>query len=243
MPVTTSSAGDTLLITIDRPPVERARPRHASCRSIAVFAAAAQDSPKNGVVLTGGGQMFSAGVDTRAFAGYGREQRHRMVLAITRMVSHLLAIPVPVVAAINGHALGGGFVLMLGCDYRMAAASEATKLGMTEARAGIPFPAGPLEIMRHELSGEMLRRMTLTSAVLSVQEVLEAAHPRCAMRRRRVDLASQRDGGEPVIPAGLSRRQAADPRRPGRPARGACRGGTGPVSRGIRLISALFRPG
>jgi enoyl-CoA hydratase len=173
MPVTTSSAGDTLLITIDRPPVN-ALDLDTILSLDRAFAAAAQDVPNNGVVLTGGGQVFSAGVDTRAFASYDREQRHQTVLAITRMVSHLLAIPVPVVAAVNGHALGGGFVLMLGCDYRITAASAATKLGMTEARAGIPFPAGPLEVMRHELRGEMLRRMTLTSAVLSVKEVLEA---------------------------------------------------------------------
>jgi hypothetical protein len=51
------------------------------------------------------------------------------------------------VAAINGHALGGGFVLALACDYRIAADNEAAKLGMTEAQAGIPFPAGPLEVM------------------------------------------------------------------------------------------------
>jgi len=132
-------------------------------------------------VLTCAAQVFSAGVDTRAFASYGRDRRHAMVLTITRMVANLLAIPAPVVAAINGHALGGGFVLMLGCDHRIAAEVEA-KLGMTEARAGIPFPAGPLELMRHELSPELLRYMTLSSAVLTVGEVMDAniLDARCA---------------------------------------------------------------
>src|ERR1700758_3958351 len=97
-----------------------------------------------------------------------------MVRGITRMVARLLAIPAPVVAAMNGHALGGGFVLMLACDYRIAAAVEAAKLGMTEAKAGIPFPAGPLEVMRHELRPEMLRRLTLTGAVLDPRELLDA---------------------------------------------------------------------
>jgi len=97
-----------------------------------------------------------------------------MVRAITRMVARLIAIPAPVVAAINGHALGGGFLLMLACDYRIAVDNEAAKLGMTEAQAGIPFPAGPLEVMRHELSPELLRRLTLTSAVLNTRELLEA---------------------------------------------------------------------
>ena len=98
-----------------------------------------------------------------------------MVQAITHMVAQLLAIAVPVVAAVNGHALGGGFVLMLAlmlaCDYRMGVDREAAKLGMTEAQAGIPFPIGPLEVIRHELSPELLRRMALTSAVLGMREL------------------------------------------------------------------------
>ena len=112
-------------------------------------------------------------LDTRVFASYTRDQRHEMVRAITPMVARLLAIPVPVVAAVNGHALGGGFVLMLACDHGIAADVKSAKLGMTEAQAGIPFPAGPLEIMRHELAPELLRRLTLTSGVLSVRELLK----------------------------------------------------------------------
>lgn len=173
MPVSTSTNEETLLITIDRPPVN-ALDIDMIIALEQTFAAAARDVPGNGVVLTGGGEVFSAGVDTRAFAGYESDQRQEMVRAITRMVARLLSIPSPVVAGINGHALGGGFVLMLGCDYRIAADSRTAKLGMTEAQAGIPFPAGPLEIMRHELSPELLRLLTLTSAVLKVRELLEA---------------------------------------------------------------------
>jgi enoyl-CoA hydratase len=173
MPVTASTIDQTLLITIDRPPVN-ALDLNLITGLEQTFATAARDAPPNGVVLTGGGQVFSAGVDTRAFAAYGRDQRHEMVRAITRMVARLLAIPTPVVAAINGHALGGGFVLMLGCDHRIATDNESAKLGMTEAQAGIPFPAGPLEVLRHELAPELLRQMTLTSAVLKPRELLEA---------------------------------------------------------------------
>jgi enoyl-CoA hydratase len=173
MTITTATSDETLLVTIDRPPVN-ALDLDAILALEQTFAAAARDAPENGVVLTGGGQVFSAGVDTRAFASYSREQRHEMVRAITRMVAQLVAIPVPVVAAVNGHALGGGFVLMLGCDYRIATESEAAKLGLTEAQAGIPFPAGPLEVMRHELAPELLRLMTLTSAVVTTQEFWEA---------------------------------------------------------------------
>jgi enoyl-CoA hydratase len=173
MTVTTSTSDGVLLVTIERPPVN-ALDLEAIVALTRIFAAAAHDAPDNGVVLTGGGQVFSAGVDVRAFASYSVEQRHEMVRAITRMVAQLVAIPTPVVAAVNGHALGGGFVLMLGCDHRIATDSTAAKLGLTEAQAGIPFPAGPAEVMRHELAPELLRRMTLTSAVLTTRELFEA---------------------------------------------------------------------
>ena len=52
------------------------------------FERLANATPRIGVVLTGAGNTFSAGVDTKAFASYGREERHRMVLAITRMTGH-----------------------------------------------------------------------------------------------------------------------------------------------------------
>jgi len=173
MTVTTSSIDETLLVIIDRPPVN-ALDLEAVTALEAVFTEAARATPPNGVVLIGRGEVFSAGVDTRAFAAYGRDQRHEMVRAITRMVARLLAIPVSVVAAVNGHALGGGFVLMLACDYRIATDAETAKLGMTEAKAGIPFPAGPLEVMRHELAPELLRRLTLSCAVLGTRELMEA---------------------------------------------------------------------
>jgi enoyl-CoA hydratase len=173
MTVGTSTIDGTLLLTIDRPPVN-ALDLDTIAALERVFAAATHEAPEGGVVLTGGGRVFSAGVDTRAFAGYDRDQRQAMVRAITQMAAQLLAIPVSVVAAVNGHALGGGFVLMLACDYRIAADTEAAKLGMTEAHAGIPFPAGPLEIIRHELAPELLRRLTLTSAVVSVRELLNS---------------------------------------------------------------------
>ena len=172
MSVATLRIDDSLLVTIDRPPVN-ALDIDAIAALEHVFATATREIPEGGVVLTGGGEIFSAGVDMRAFANYNSDQRRAMVRAITRMVAQLVAIPVPVVAAVNGQALGGGFVLVLACDYRIAGNIEAAMLGMTEAQAGIPFPAGPLEVMRHELAPELLRRLTLTSAILSIRELLD----------------------------------------------------------------------
>src|SRR6516162_5572891 len=98
MIVATSKIDETLLISIERPPVN-ALDLDAIAELKQAFATAAREMPQGGVVLTGGGDVFSAGVDTRAFASYSGEQRQAMVQAITHMVAQLLAIPVPVVAA------------------------------------------------------------------------------------------------------------------------------------------------
>jgi enoyl-CoA hydratase len=130
------------------------------------------DEKPAGLVLSGAGGVFCAGVDTRAFAAYSGGQKAEMIWAITRMVHRLYGLPFPTVAAVGGHALGGGFVLALACDARLAADRADSKLGLTEARAGVPFPAGPLEVIRAELPPPLLRRLTLTSATLAPAELL-----------------------------------------------------------------------
>lgn len=129
------------------------------------FVRLAREAPP-AVVLTGAGGAFCAGVDTKAFMSYDRDGRRRMVLAITRMTRAILSLSCPLVAAINGHALGGGFVLMLCADYRLAVDDSAARLGLTEARAGVPFPAGPVAVMKHEVPAGLLRQLTLSSRVM-----------------------------------------------------------------------------
>lgn len=153
-----------VLLTVDRPPVNALdiEAIEQICDITNVLAAA----PPMGIVLCGAGQCFSAGVDTRAFAAYSNPDQARMVLGISRMIAALYALPCPVVSAVHGHALGGGFVLMLAADVRIAVDDDGAKLGLTEALAGVPFPAAPLEIIKSELSPELLRRLTLTSQTL-----------------------------------------------------------------------------
>lgn len=155
------------VLALDRPPVNA-----LDLATLAGLEQAFQDLAvrrPRGLVLTGSGRAFSAGVDTRAFAGGSPDDRGAMIRTITRMLAALYALPFPTVAAVNGHALGGGFVLMLACDLRFAAQEPEIRLGMTEAKAGVPFPAGALEVIRAELSPELLRRMTLSSEVMGVE--------------------------------------------------------------------------
>ncbi len=156
--------------------------------------------PDRPVILRANGRAFSAGVDTKAFESYSPKQRDNMIAAITAMTSTLLAIPTPFIAAINGHALGGGLVLTLCTDYRLCADGEGYKFGLTEARAGVPFPAGPAAIIQHEIPTPLLRQLTLSSRVVDasvladntlVDEIVPADRLDALAIERARDLASQ----------------------------------------------------
>lgn len=164
-----SEMGGVAVLAFDRPPVNA-----LDLELVRALEPAVRDLVRarpDGLVLTGTGRAFSAGVDTRAFGGYDSADRAAMILGITRTITLLYTLPFPVVSAVNGHAMGGGFVLMLAGDVRIGTDDPAARLGLQEAQAGIPFPAGPLEIIRAELSPELLRRLTLTSEVVSTAEL------------------------------------------------------------------------
>lgn len=132
-------------------------------------AAAARDDTCAGVVLTGCPGFFSAGVDVKVVPHYGDHERESMLLGINRMVLELYSMTKPMVAAVNGHAIGGGLVLALTADVRLAA-TGSYGLGLTEAKAGIPFPAGPLAVVEAELPPHTRRQLCLTAQVLAPRD-------------------------------------------------------------------------
>ncbi len=122
-----------------------------------------EGSPKaEALVLTGSGNSFSAGLDLKVVPTYDSEQQRRMIGSINRSIARLYSLSMPVVAAVNGHAIAGGLVLALACDYRIGS-EEDFSLGLTETRAGIPFPAGPMTVVNAELTPAVARRLTLVA--------------------------------------------------------------------------------
>lgn len=190
MGVSVRDRGACAEIVLDRPPANA-----FDIETVQELISAVQGiEPGRPIILTGAGGIFSAGVDTKAFAGYAPAEKAEMVRAITRMTACLLNHSGPLLTAVDGHALGGGFVLALCGDYRLATQRETAKYGLTEAKAGIPFPAGPAEIIRHELHASFLRRLTLTSEVVGIDEMLMAgtfdrAVPRDELLARAAEIA------------------------------------------------------
>jgi enoyl-CoA hydratase len=164
--IETGLVGGVRVLRLARPPVNAIDLGLVGELEAALADAEAAGGP---LVLTGSATCFSAGVDTKAVGGYGAAERRAMVLGIDRMLARLYAFPAPAVAAVSGHALGGGLVLALACDVRIATATPA-KIGLTEVTAGIPFPAGALAVVQAELSPPAARVLCLTGQTVDAGE-------------------------------------------------------------------------
>jgi enoyl-CoA hydratase len=112
------------------------------------------------LVVTGSGDFFSGGLDLRLVPNYSLQRQRTFLELLNRMIGALYACPLPVVAAVNGHAIAGAFVLALSADYRIGPSGDS-RFGLTEARAGIPFPAVPAVVVQAELSPPDVRYTTL----------------------------------------------------------------------------------
>jgi enoyl-CoA hydratase len=75
--------------------------------------------------------------------------------------------PGPTVAAVNGHAIAGGFVLAAACDHRVAAEGPA-RLGLSELRVGVPFPTEAIEIVRFAVGTANARELVLGAELVDV---------------------------------------------------------------------------
>jgi enoyl-CoA hydratase len=157
-----------VVLTLDRPPVNALETQFVRDLTTALIEASEGSAA---IVLSGVGRAFSAGVDTKAAATLDREGQRAGVEAINSLVATLFALPVPAVAAVNGHALGGGLIVALACDVVVMTRAEC-KLGLTEVVAGVPFPAAPLEVCRQRLSPPVYNDLCLTGRVFGPEEAL-----------------------------------------------------------------------
>jgi len=115
-------------------------------------------SDARGVVLTGEGAIFSAGVDLKRLLDGGAAYVRRLLPALDRALESLFCHPKPVVAAINGHAIAGGCILACASDRRIMS-EAAGRIGVPELRVGVPFPPLALEIMRSAVPARYLPEM------------------------------------------------------------------------------------
>ena len=130
--------------------------------------AALRAQPPRGVVLTGTGGNFSAGLNLMRFLEGGEEYLRQLLPALDGALLELFTLPRPVIAAVNGHAIAGGFVLACACDYRIVADGPG-KFGVTELLVGVPFPTAPLEMVRTVVGTRRARDLVYSGRLFSAE--------------------------------------------------------------------------
>jgi enoyl-CoA hydratase len=162
-------AGGIARITVNRPDKLNA----LNAGVIAELAAAADrvesDEQVKGVILTGAGpKAFVAGADISELAEQGPLEGQARALAGQRMMRRFERCGKPVIAAVNGFALGGGCELAMACHLRLA--SESARFGQPEVKLGIgPGYGGTVRLPRLVGKGRALE-LLLTGAMIDAQE-------------------------------------------------------------------------
>ncbi len=133
----------------------------------------AQDRSKRALIVTGDGQYFSAGADVKEMAtmmGNFRTEAPQIVQKVQAIFRALEEMPQPVVASLNGLAVGGGLELALSCDIRLA--GDSVKVGFPEVTLGlIPAYGGTQRLARLVGTGKA-RELIFTGSLINSAEAL-----------------------------------------------------------------------
>lgn len=158
----------TATVRIDRPQARNAldiatrKALAEACRAIA------EDDSLRAIVLTGGPDMFVSGADLTEFVAAGaidilKRRAERWWQAVAD-------VPQPMIAAVNGFALGGGLELAMCCDIIIA--GRSAKLGQPEVRVGIMPGAGGTQRLTRAVGKFQAMRLVLTGEVIGAEEAL-----------------------------------------------------------------------
>jgi enoyl-CoA hydratase len=167
-----------------------------------------KDDRVRAVILTGEGRAFCAGSDLNDRLNHTEEGSlpgtDAYLLDVRKSVNKLENLTKPVIAALNGHAIGGGLELALACDIRIA--SEKAKLGLTEVKVGAIAAAGGTQRLTRlvglgralelVLSGELIdgneaRRIGLVNKAVPAEQVMPTARALAGTIAERAPLAAR----------------------------------------------------
>lgn len=176
------------LVTLDRPEALNALDDEVLAGLEEAFLLLGRDPGLRAVILTGTGKAFAAGADIKAIVGYGPIQARSFAQRGQRVLDLVEAFPCPVIAAVNGFALGAGCELAMACDLRIA--SEGAKAGQPEVNLGVPPGFGGTQRLVRLVGPSAAKHLLFTGEPIPAARALalglfnevhpaEAVLPRC----------------------------------------------------------------
>ncbi len=166
-------ANDSIaILRINRPDVLNAINIDVITELSSAFDTIGADDSTRVVIITGAGERsFCAGADLRYVVDKSPIDAERYASTIHALLNKIENLPKPVIAAINGYALGGGCEIALACDIRIA--SSNAKIGQTEVKVGIPPGWGGTQRMLRVLRVAKAKELIYTGRMITADEALQ----------------------------------------------------------------------
>ena len=206
-PALIADHGAVRVVTVNRPDKLNALNRATLEALHAAFDAAAADEAVRAVVLTGAGaKSFVAGADIAEMSGLSPVQARDFSLVGQRLMRRMERMPKPVVAMVNGFALGGGLELAMCCHLRIA--SDSAKLGLPEVTLGLLPGFGGSQRLLRLVGRAAALEMTLTGAPVDAARALalglvNRVVPAAELESHTMELAAMLAGNAPLAMRGI----------------------------------------
>jgi enoyl-CoA hydratase/carnithine racemase len=164
-------------LRMDRAPVNALD--DALCAALLENLSTAFDDDVAGIVLSGNARVFSGGLDVPHLLAHGDDRRalHATWTAFFDVAKALASAPMPVAAALTGHAPAGGCVLALCCDYRVMTRSadpaRPLQIGLNETQVGLAVPDGIQHLMRRVIGAHRAERLLVAGAMITAEDATQ----------------------------------------------------------------------
>jgi enoyl-CoA hydratase/carnithine racemase len=166
------AAPGVVVVAFNRPDVANALSTQMGMELLEAWTALKANAEVRCVVLTGEGKHFQAGADLKERNGMTDEAWAEQHKVFEAMIRAQLALEVPVIAAVNGAAMGGGCEMALACDFAYAA--DTARLGLPEVTLGIMPGLGGTQLLTRSVGERRAVEILVSGRPLSAAEALEA---------------------------------------------------------------------
>ncbi|MFE0018636.1 enoyl-CoA hydratase/isomerase family protein [Mesorhizobium sp. NPDC059054] len=166
------TSGRVAVVTLRRADQLNAMNKRMQGEITAAFEALSQDEGIGAIVVTGEGRGFMAGADIKEYAAQTEADFDAFQAAGTRMYAAIEDNRKPVIAALNGYALGGGMELVLCCDIVIA--NQFAKLGLPEIKLGLVPGGGGTQRSVAKLGRNRANMLLMTGAIVPASEFVHA---------------------------------------------------------------------
>jgi enoyl-CoA hydratase/carnithine racemase len=167
--IQTIDHGTVRELRLNRPPVNALSPELISALRLAIEIAARDGA--RAIILSGAPGRFSGGLDVPRLLTLDRPAMAALWRDFYALLGAIAASPIPIAAAITGHAPAGGTVLALFCDWRVMAEGDY-KIGLNEAQVGLPIPPVIWAGARRLLGIRIAERLAVSGALLTSRDAL-----------------------------------------------------------------------